>query len=244
MKKAPCAKLTMRMMPKISVRPTLRKNSSAACDNALRHSVTRKPRKSISGAGGRWTRNSPSLCGGKRYRPRFPKSSSSSAIERHLPARGCDLVTGQRGDDLRYWQFGPRHLLHLHYVAALHCLVVAGAHRYVALDRVDCRGFQCRTQLIGIDAVRFLDPGLQHLARLILLAFEHVGQCIVFLPPLGDERLVCRIVDGENVARRTRQADRRIAHRTDAVEIDNGGDQLDLVVQEAFMPLRQKRGVL
>jgi hypothetical protein len=47
MKNAPCAKLTIRMMPKISVNPTPRKNSSAACDNAFRHCVIRKPRKSI-----------------------------------------------------------------------------------------------------------------------------------------------------------------------------------------------------
>src|SRR6185312_10249343 len=50
MKNAPCAKLMMRMMPKISVSPTPRKNSSAACESALRHWVTRKARKSIQGA--------------------------------------------------------------------------------------------------------------------------------------------------------------------------------------------------
>jgi hypothetical protein len=36
----------MRMMPKIRVSPTPRKNSSAACDRALTLSVTRKPSKS------------------------------------------------------------------------------------------------------------------------------------------------------------------------------------------------------
>ena len=47
MKKAPWAKLTMRMMPKISVRPQPRKNSKAACDSAFRHCAMRNGRRSI-----------------------------------------------------------------------------------------------------------------------------------------------------------------------------------------------------
>src|SRR3954453_7212608 len=43
MKMTPCAKLTTRMIPKISVSPQATKNSIAACDSALRHCATAKP---------------------------------------------------------------------------------------------------------------------------------------------------------------------------------------------------------
>src|SRR6202165_97227 len=42
MKITPCAKLTMRMMPKISVRPQAMKNRIAACDSAPRHCARMK----------------------------------------------------------------------------------------------------------------------------------------------------------------------------------------------------------
>src|SRR5579883_3033448 len=99
MKNAPCAKFTMRMMPKISVSPTPRKNSSAACESALRHWVTRKARKSINpppwpGLG------QPSTSfllqtGGKdvdgRAKPGHDDKGAPSAVERHLPASRSDL---------------------------------------------------------------------------------------------------------------------------------------------------------
>src|SRR5215468_8716740 len=47
MKMTPCAKLTMRMMPKINVRPQAMKNRIAACESALRHCARMKPRKFI-----------------------------------------------------------------------------------------------------------------------------------------------------------------------------------------------------
>src|SRR5258708_13818366 len=46
MKITPCAKLTTRMMPKISVRPQATKKRIAACDSALRHCVSAKLAKS------------------------------------------------------------------------------------------------------------------------------------------------------------------------------------------------------
>src|ERR1700730_4467247 len=51
MNSAPCAKLTMRMMPKISVSPQAMKNSTAACESALRLWAKMKPAKFIWMAG-------------------------------------------------------------------------------------------------------------------------------------------------------------------------------------------------
>src|ERR1700730_3158043 len=45
MNRPPCAKLTMRMMPKISVSPQAMKNSTAACESALRLWAKMKPTK-------------------------------------------------------------------------------------------------------------------------------------------------------------------------------------------------------
>src|SRR2546423_14649138 len=42
MKITPCAKLTTRMMPKMSVRPQATKKRIAACDSALRHCARAK----------------------------------------------------------------------------------------------------------------------------------------------------------------------------------------------------------
>ena len=47
MKMTPCAKLTMRMMPKISVSPQAMKNRIEACESALRHCARMKPSKFI-----------------------------------------------------------------------------------------------------------------------------------------------------------------------------------------------------
>src|SRR5437773_11974577 len=46
MKMTPCAKLTTRMMPKMSVRPQATKKRIAACDSALRHCARAKLAKS------------------------------------------------------------------------------------------------------------------------------------------------------------------------------------------------------
>src|SRR5688572_33358606 len=46
MKMTPCAKLTTRMMPKMSVRPLATKKRIAACDSALRHCARAKLAKS------------------------------------------------------------------------------------------------------------------------------------------------------------------------------------------------------
>ena len=47
MKMTPWAKLTMRMMPKISVSPQAMKNRIDACESALRHCARMKPSQFI-----------------------------------------------------------------------------------------------------------------------------------------------------------------------------------------------------
>src|SRR5690242_16777486 len=115
MYRVPCAKLTMRMIPKIKVRPTPRKNSSAACDSALRlwvmrkadrlNPLTRLPRTAIPG----WVQ------------------SRRSVFEGHLVASGHRLVAGVGRDDLRHRVGEPVPLHELDHVAGLHRLVIAFA---------------------------------------------------------------------------------------------------------------------
>ena len=156
------------------------------------------------------------------------RTACGQAVEGHLAAGRRDLI-GREGRD----QFGDRRLEallvhHLHHVALLHPLMVARAHRHLALDAGDRQTFQRRPQLVGIDAASLLDAGRQNLAGLPLLAFEHVRHDAVFLLPECHELLVRRIVEGEAVARGTDQAERRVADRMDAVQIDDRGEQLHL----------------
>src|SRR5438874_345886 len=179
----------MRMMPKISVSPTPRKNSSAACDSALRLWVTKKPRRSTVG-------------------PQPP-----SILEGHLVAGGDGLLAREGGDDLRH---RIREALGLHQLddgAALHPLMVALADRDMPLDVLDCDRLQRLAQRIGLGALGLLDPGGQDLQRLPLLAFVVVGNGTVFLLPDCDEFLVLRVVNAEAVAHRADQPERGVARR-------------------------------
>src|ERR1700722_70598 len=129
MKNAPCAKFTMRMIPKFSVRPTPRKNTNAACDRALRHWVMRKPRKSIS------VQRDHGIAPSREGRGRIGWAARS-AIEGHLPAGWGDFVAWIGRKDLRHGSLEALLLHDLHHVAALHGLVVAGADGDVALDGI------------------------------------------------------------------------------------------------------------
>src|SRR5260221_3867548 len=105
MKMTPCAKLTTRMMPKISVSPQATKKRIAACDSALRHCVRAKLTKSKpSGA-----------------------VAALAAVRRDLLAR-IDLhdLADRLGEILV--------LRHLHHEALVLALVVALAHLERALD--------------------------------------------------------------------------------------------------------------
>src|SRR5271154_5416033 len=100
MKNAPCAKLTIRMIPKISVSPTPRKNSSAACDNAFRHCTSRNANVSM------WR----------------------SVGVFHLLAGRRHLVGLVGGDHLGNRMFHAGFFDHLDDEALLFRLMVAGAH--------------------------------------------------------------------------------------------------------------------
>src|SRR5580704_12925210 len=146
----PWAKLTMRMIPKIKVRPTPRKNSSAACDSALRLCVTKKasrvnphppPRTTIPGR----------------------MHSRRSVFESHLVASWRCLVTGVGRDDLRHRVGEPVRLHELDDVAGLHRLMIAFADGDMTLDVVDRDRFERAAQGGGVGTAGLLDAGGQHL---------------------------------------------------------------------------------
>src|SRR5713101_5213433 len=80
----PCAKLTMRMMPKIKVRPTPRKNRSGACDSAFKFCVTKKAPNLNPHPSSKYT------------------CAARSVFEGHLVASGRSLVAGVGRDYLRH----------------------------------------------------------------------------------------------------------------------------------------------
>src|SRR6185437_1929445 len=93
---------------------------------------------------------------------RTAATRSPLTLIRHLPAGGGDLVRRKCRDQFRHRvreTFLPRHL---HHEPLLHRLVIAGAHRDLALDAVERDRLQRRPQLIGVDAAGLLDPGGQH----------------------------------------------------------------------------------
>src|SRR5437660_12625937 len=107
----------MRMMPKIRVKPTPRKNSSAACDSAFRLCVTKKARKSTGAA-------------------------TASILVGHLLAGGDGLLAGEGGNDFRH-RIGEALALHqLDDHTVLDRLVVALADRDMAVDVVDGDRFE------------------------------------------------------------------------------------------------------
>src|SRR6266850_7133817 len=162
MKMTPCAKLTTRMMPKISVRPQATKKRIAACDSALRHCVRAKLTKSkLSGA-----------------------VAALAAVGRDLLAR-IDLydLTDRLGEILG--------LGHLDHEALVLALVVALAHLDRALDAGDLEVLHRRDDLHRLVGLRLLDPREQHHQRLVHLAVGPVGQLVrVFLAERLEEGLV------------------------------------------------------
>src|SRR5260221_6349484 len=133
MKMTPCAKLTTRMMPKISVSPQATKKRIAACDSALRHCVRAKLTKSKpSGA-----------------------VAALAAVRRDLLAR-IDLhdLADRLGEILV--------LRHLHHEALVLALVVALAHLDRALDAGDFEVLHRRDDLHPLVRLSPLHPPQQH----------------------------------------------------------------------------------
>src|SRR6185312_1074712 len=124
----------MRMIPKISVSPTPRKNSNAACDSALALSVTRNERNDTA-------------------RPR-----EASILVSHLVTGGRGLLAGEGSDDLRHRIRVPLLLHQLDDRAALDRLMVAFADRHRTLDVVDRDGLQGIAQGLRLSTFGLLDP--------------------------------------------------------------------------------------
>src|SRR6185437_10880844 len=113
------------MMPKINVNPTPRKNSSAACENALAHCVTRNGKRSI---------------------------GVNSVVVDHLVARRRHSIGWIGSDNLGY---RVRHALALDNLddePLLLALMVAGSHDDAAFDAVHLQTFQRSAQLGGLNA--------------------------------------------------------------------------------------------
>src|SRR3954470_11012092 len=118
MKITPCAKLTMRMMPKMSVRPQAMKNRIAACDSALRPCATAK----------------------------LTKSKSSGRVAA-LPAVGRDLLARVDLHELAHGLGEALVRRHLHDEALVLALVVALPHLHRALDAGHLEVFHGRHHL-------------------------------------------------------------------------------------------------
>src|SRR5262245_7720781 len=139
----------MRMMPKIRVSPTPRKNNSAACDSAFRLSVTSKAARSTAG-------EAPLL------------------LEGLLVARRRGLFAWIRCHNLRHRLRKVLALDRPHHEAVLHRLMVAFAHRDTALDVVDRDGFERVMERHCVGALGLLDRRGEDLQGLPLLTFKSV----------------------------------------------------------------------
>src|SRR4051812_20040651 len=120
----------MRIRPKISVRPTPRKNSRADCDSALTDCVNRRA----------------SVLIGKR-----PDACCLRLVlEGHGVAAGRRAVAWEGGDYLGHRRVEARLLDHLDHEALLHALVVALADVHLALDALDLDVLERGPQLGGL----------------------------------------------------------------------------------------------
>src|SRR5438128_1372264 len=122
----------MRMIPKIRVSPTPRKNSRAACDSALTLWVTRNETNDTAGPRG------------------------ASILVCHLVAGRRGLIAREGRDDLRYRIGKSLGFRQLDHGAALDCLMIAFTDRDRALDVVDLDSLQGAAQRLCLGAFRFL----------------------------------------------------------------------------------------
>src|SRR5262245_58153534 len=230
----PCAKFTMRMMPKISVRPTPRKNSRAACESALTPWVSRSASVDMR----------PTLAGSWAA-PMTPIGAMTgrriSIVVRHLVAGWRRALRRQRRNDLWHRMRKAVLLGGFEDEALLHTLVITLAHKHFALDVVDGQVFERCAQLVGLDAAGLGDTGLEYPLTLPLLALKLVGdQPAMFLLPKLDELLVFGIVDGEGVAGRGDDPKAGIAHRTHGRQLELLGQHRHLGGELVLRRLRQE----
>src|SRR2546421_8892150 len=137
MKITPCAKLTTRMMPKMSVRPLAMKKRIAACDSALRHCA----------------------------RAKLANSKPSAAVGR-LPAVRRDLLAREDLDDLAHRLGEALVVGDLHHEALVLALVVAFAHLHRTLDARDLEVLHRGDDLHRLVRPGLLDGGEENHQRL------------------------------------------------------------------------------
>src|SRR6476469_9742647 len=206
----------MRMMPKINVSPTPKKDSNAACDSSLTLWLRRKASVLMGRRGG--------VLGLACNRPcprdeqgRTGRLKPTSVVVGGLLAAGRGALTREGRDHLGDRRIEAVLLDHLDHEPLLHSLVIAVAELDLALDAVELDRLESGAQRRRVHAVRLLDAGLDHLHRLPCLAFEGVGQrAAVLLAPELDELLVLGVIVAEGVARGADQPQRSLADRLDA----------------------------
>src|SRR5215471_6382255 len=217
MKTTPWAKLTMRMMPKISVSPHAMKNRIEACESALRHCARMKPNQFIgdlartlvsrfrrsypfasrthTNVGTKGTAGGPTGCGPPARKASPVAVTGAPAIRRrHLARIDLDDLADRLGELLV--------LGDLHHEALVLALVVAFAHQHRSLDAGDVEPLHRPDDLHWLGGARLLDGGEQDHQRLVHLAVGPVRDLVlVFGLEGGDERPVFRNVVGDGKAR-------------------------------------------
>src|SRR5215475_10650613 len=193
MKTTPWAKLTMRMMPKISVSPHAMKNRIEACESALRHCARMKPNQFIGDLARTRAAGGPAGYGPPAREASPVAVAGAPAIRRRHLAR-IDL------DDLAHRLGELLALGDLHHEALILALVVALAHQHRSLDAGDVEPLHRPDDLHRLRRARILDGGEQDHQRLVHLAIGPVRDLVLVLAhERFAERLVLRDVVGERI---------------------------------------------
>src|SRR5262245_46191433 len=172
MKTTPWAKLTMRMMPKISVSPHAMKNRIEACESALRHCARMKPNQFIGGLARTRAAGGPAGSGPPARGTSPIAVAGAPAIRRRHVAR-IDL------DDLAN-RLGKLLVLgDLHHEALVLSLVVALAHQHRPLDAGHVEPLHRSDDLHRLGRARLLDGGKQDHQCLVDLAVGPVRDLVL-----------------------------------------------------------------
>src|SRR5262245_15497634 len=172
MKTTPWAKLTMRMMPKISVSPHAMKNRIEACESALRHCARMKPNQFIGclartrAAGGPAGHGPPA-----RGASPIAVAGAPAGRRRHLTRVDLDDLADRLGEFLV--------LGDLHHEALVLALMVALTHQHRPLDAGDVQALHRLDDLHRLGRARLLDGGKQNHQRLVYLAVGPVRDLVL-----------------------------------------------------------------